>query len=76
MHSYTTSKSFIKYVDQIRLPVINFRGLMHTNATSLISQNIDVAVVAARLGRTQITTTFNFYMYPIIFHDKNVGNVL
>ena len=76
MHSYTTSKCFIKYVVQIKLPVINFHGLRPVNATSLISQNIDVAVVAARLGHAQITTTFNFYMYPIIFHDKNVENVL
>lgn len=50
MHPSTISKWFVKYVDQICLPVINFQGLRHTNATILISQNIDVAVVAAKLG--------------------------
>ena len=50
MHPSTISKWFVKYVAQIGLPVINFHGLRHTNATLLISQNIDVAVVAARLG--------------------------
>ena len=76
MHPSTISKWFVKYVAQIGLPVINFHGLRHTNATLLISQNIDVAVVAARLGHAQITTTFNFYVHPIISHNRNAGNVL
>ena len=76
MHPSTVSKWFIKYVGQIGLPVINFHGLRHTNATLLISQNIDVAVVAARLGHAQITTTFNFYVHPIISHNRNAGNAL
>lgn len=73
MHPSTISKWFVK---EIGLPVINFHGLRHTNATLLISQNIEVAVVTARLGHAQITTTFNFYVHPIIFHNKSAGNVL
>lgn len=76
MHPSTISKWFVKYIGQIGLPVINFHGLRHTNATFLISQNIDVAVVATRLGHAQITTTFNFYVHPIISHNRNAGNVL
>ena len=76
MHPSTISKWFVKFVEQIGLPVINFHGLRHTNATLLISQNIDVAVVAARLGHAQITTTFNFYVHPIISHNRNAGNAL
>ena len=76
MHLSTISKWFVKYVAQIGLSVINFHGLRHTTATLLISQNIDVAVVAARLGHAQITTTFNFYVHPIISHNRNAGNVL
>lgn len=76
MHPSTISKWFVRYVAQIGLPVINFHGLRHTNATLLISQNIDVAVVAARLGHAQITTTFNFYVYPIISHNRQAGSVL
>ena len=76
MQPSTISKWFVKYVAQIGLPVINFHGLRHTNATLLISQNIDVAVVAARLGHAQITTTFNFYVHPIISHNRQAGSVL
>ena len=76
MHPSTISKWFVKYVAQIGLPVINFHGLRHTNATLLISQNIDVAVVAARLGHAQISTTFNFYVHPLASHYRSAGIVL
>ena len=76
MNPSSISKWFVKYVEEIGLPVINFHGLRHTNATLLISQNIDVAVVAARLGHAQISTTFNFYVHPIISHNRNARNVL
>ena len=76
MHPSTISKWFVKFVEQIGLPVINFHGLRHTNATLLIAQNIDVSVVAARLGHAQITTTYNFYVHPIISHNKTAGFAL
>jgi integrase len=76
MHPSTISKWFEKFVAQIGLPVINFHGLRHTNATLLIAQNIDVSVVAARLGHAQITTTLNFYVHPIIAHNKTAGFAL
>ena len=76
MHPSTISKWFVRYVGQIGLPVINFHGLRHTNATLLIAQNIDVAVVAARLGHAQITTTYNFYVHPIISHNRKAGYAL
>ena len=76
MHPSTISKWFVKFVKECGLPEISFHGLRHTNATLLISQNIDVAVVAARLGHAQISTTFNFYVHPVISHNKVAGNVL
>ena len=42
----------------------------------MISQNIDVAVVASRLGHAQITTTLNFYVHPVQSHNKEAGNIL
>lgn len=76
MNPSTISKWFVKFIEQIGLPVINFHGLRHTNATLLIAQNVDVAVVAARLGHAQITTTLNFYVHPIIAHNKKASYVL
>ena len=76
IHPSTISKWFEKFVKQIGLPVINFHGLRHTNATLLIAQQVDVATVSARLGHSQITTTYNFYVHPLKSHDKMAGNVL
>ena len=76
IHPSTISKWFEKFVKQIGLPVINFHGLRHTNATLLISQQVDVATVSARLGHAQITTTYNFYVHPLKSHDRTAGNVL
>ena len=75
IHPSTISKRFLKFVKEIGLPVINFHGLRHTNATLLISQNIDVAVIATRLEYVQITTTFKFYVHPVILHNKIARNV-
>lgn len=76
MHPDTVSKWFGKFIKRIGLPVINFHGIRHTNATLLISQNVDVAVVAARLGHAQISTTFNFYVHPLASHNKSAGIIL
>ena len=76
MHSDTVSKWFVKFVQKIGLPYLNFHGIRHTNVTLLISQNIDVAVVAARLGHAQISTTFIFYVHPLASHNRSAGIVL
>ena len=76
MHPDTLSKWFGIFIQKIGLPVINFQGIRHTNATLLISQNVDVAVVAARLGHAQISTTFNFYVHPLASHNRSAGIVL
>lgn len=76
MHPDTVSKWFVKFVQKIGLPYLNFHGLRHTNATLLILQQVDVATVSAMLGHAQITTTYNFYVHPLKSHDRTAGNVL
>ena len=76
MHPSTISKWFKKFIKDIGLPVISFHGLRHTNASLLISQQIDVAIVAARLGHAQISTTLNFYVHPLLSHNKIAGSAL
>ena len=76
MHPSTISKWFKKFIKEIGLPVISFHGLRHTNASLLISQQIDVAIVAARLGHAQISTTLNFYVHPLLSHNKIAGSAL
>ena len=76
MHPSTISKWFVKYVGQIGLPVINFHGLRHTNASLLVAQNIDIAVISARLGHAQISTTLDFYVHPLLSHNRKASYAL
>ena len=76
MHPSSISKWFVKYVATIGLPVINFHGLRHTNASLLVAQNVDIAVVSARLGHAQISTTLDFYVHPLLSHNRKAGYAL
>lgn len=76
MHPSSISKWFVRYVSTIGLPVINFHGLRHTNASLLVAQNVDIAVVSARLGHAQISTTLDFYVHPLLSHNRKAGYVL
>ena len=76
MHPSTISKWFVKFVAQIGLPVINFHGLRHTNASLLVAQNVDIAVISARLGHAQISTTLDFYVHPLLSHNRKAGYAL
>lgn len=76
MHPSSISKWFVKYVGAIGLPVINFHGLRHTNASLLVAQNVDIAVVSARLGHAQISTTLDFYVHPLLSHNRKAGYAL
>ena len=76
MHPSSISKWFVKYVSTIGLPVINFHGLRHTNASLSVAQNVDIAVVSARLGHAQISTTLDFYVHPLLSHNRKAGYAL
>ena len=76
MHPSSISKWFVKYVSTIGLPVINFHGLRHTNASLLVAQNIDIAVISARLAHAQISTTLDFYVHPLLSHNRKAGYAL
>ena len=74
--SKNKGKKYIEIPIGEKLSQIGFHGLRHTIATLLISQQVDVATVSARLGHAQITTTYNFYVHPLKSHDRTAGNVL
>ncbi len=76
MHSDKITDLFRRFIQRKNLPPITFHGLKHTNATLMISKNIDLAVVASRLEHAQITTTLNFYVYPVQSHNKAAGDIL
>lgn len=53
---------FIKKTD---LPDIHIHSLRHTNATLLISEGVNITLVADMLGHSKPTTTLNIYSHAI-----------
>lgn len=62
--------------ESLKLPNIPFHGLRHTAATLLISQNVDVKTVSARLGHAQTSTTMNIYAHSLKKSDETAADVL
>lgn len=48
-----------------KLPMLKLHSLRHTCATLLISQGIDIATVAGRLGHSQASTTLDVYTHAL-----------
>ncbi len=59
-----------------KLPDIPFHGLRHTSATLLISENVDIRTVSARLGHAQTSTTMNIYAHSLKEQDEKAANAL
>ncbi len=59
-----------------KLPDIPFHGLRHTSATLLISENVDIRTVSARLGHAQTSTTMNIYAHSLKELDEKAANTL
>ncbi len=60
----------------LKLPDIPFHGLRHTSATLLISENVDIRTVSARLGHAQTSTTMNIYSHSLKESDKKAADKL
>lgn len=84
MRPETPYKAFHRIIDrynktvpeQDQLPRITLHGLRHTNATLLISENMDVKTVSARLGHSQTSTTMNIYAHELAKLDQTASDVL
>jgi len=59
-----------------QLPSIPLHGLRHTSATLLISENVDVRTVSARLGHSQTSTTMNIYAHSLKEMDQKASDAL
>lgn len=73
MHPDTPYKTFKKLISKYnesvgedkKLPNIALHGLRHTNATLLISQNVDVNTVSGELGHSRASTTTDIYGHSL-----------
>lgn len=85
MHPSTPYHTFKKVINNYnstvedvkdKLPSITLHGLRHTSATLLISNNVNVRTVSARLGHAQTSTTMNIYAHALESLDIQAANIL
>ncbi|EOO20037.1 site-specific integrase [Bacillus cereus] len=69
-------KEFYNLTEKLGLPKIRFHDLRHTHATLLIQQNINVKLIADRLGHSDIETTLNTYSHVLPDMQKSVSEQL
>lgn len=62
--------------DSKKIPDIPMHGLRHTSATLLISENVDIRTVSARLGHAQTSTTMNIYAHSLKKSDEKASDAL
>lgn len=55
---------FYKLCEDVGVPRINFHGLRHTFATSLIASKCDIKTVSTILGHADVSTTLDRYVHP------------
>ena len=78
---YHTFQKIIKRYNQDRpldqqLPLIPFHGLRHTAATLLVSSQLDLKSVSARLGHAQTSTTLNIYSHSLESNDRKAADTM
>lgn len=69
-------KEFYNLTERLDLPKIRFHDTRHTHATLLIAQNVNVKLIAERLGHTDIETTLNTYSHVIPNMQKPISDKL
>lgn len=75
--SRTLGKKFKKFINYYKcIPAITLHKLRHTHATLLISNNIDIKSISARLGHSETSTTLNIYSHVLQENDKKIAKML
>ena len=61
-------------LEKNNLPKITFHALRHTNASIMISEDVDVVTVSGRLGHADKNVTLNTYSHIIKSKEKQAAN--
>lgn len=72
----TIDHFFKTRLKKLGLPEIRFHDLRHLNATLLVSNNINIKSISARLGHAKVDTTLNIYTSATQEEDKLIAHRL
>ena len=76
MNKDTPSKWFRRFADANGFPDTTFHDLRHAHASILVSNNVDIAAVASRMGHSDATVTLSTYTHPYDAHDRQAAAIL
>lgn len=76
MNKDTPSKWFRRFADEHGFKGITFHDLRHAHASILVSHNLDIAAIAARMGHSDATVTLSTYTHPFEAHDQQAAQIL
>lgn len=68
------SRMWKRFLKRNNLRHIRFHDLRHTNASWLLSQNVNIKVIQERLGHTDIQTSMNIYTHVQKEMDQNASD--
>jgi len=76
LHPNSLHKAFDKYIKMAGVPRINFHGLRHTFATTLLANNVNPKIVQEMLGHASIKTTMDTYAHVLPIMHKSAADKL
>ena len=72
----TPSRWFRQFADQHGFAGVTFHDLRHAHASILVSHNLDVAAIAARMGHNNAEVTLAVYTHPFAARDQEAASVM
>ena len=76
LHPNSPHKAFVKYIKMAGVPRINFHGLRHTFATTLLAHGVNPKIVQEMLGHASIKTTMDTYAHVLPIMHKSAAEQL
>lgn len=70
------SRRWKQFTTENKLPHLKLYSLRHTNASLMISENLNVRDVSARLGHAQASTTLNIYAHSFRQANKRATSAV
>lgn len=72
-HPDAFSNKWKRFIKKHGIRKIRFHDIRHTNATTLISEGVDMKTIQSRLGHSDISTTMNIYTHVTAEMNENAA---
>lgn len=74
--NFTSKIDFLNKNNDFKIKKISLNGLRHTHTTMLVTNNVNIKIIASRLGHGDIATTLKYYTHVTKEMEKETANLL